>query len=338
VRQEQVTLFREAIAGTCLGAGEIEFRSVTPDREDLDKSRWLGSRIESNWQGNTEVVNEMLPQLVPAGAELLDWELDPAGCLGWLQVYVGCYVDPSGKEGRYLLFNPGKDDQPLEEFTRVFEEMLREQKTPPLYFPENELKTADVFWEGLGAVLEPESIKERIVSLEEHINESIAVQQKIDAAVAQALTAKHLPDDSTLSLGDKEAELEVYLSAGKAAAKLNDVARGVLAYREVVNCLLAVIGLSGGNPVSVNNVGEILKRAGDSSFRARMEHRDIERLQRHWQNCEHLSDVFKREREGGGVHFWEWWEREFGNIEELALRLTNVSDEEESKMRPEFDA
>jgi hypothetical protein len=338
VRLEQATLFREAIAGTCLGVGEIEFNPVTPNSEDVDVSRWLGSRTETNWQGNTEVVNEMLPQLVPAGAELLNSELDLAGRLDWLQIYVGCYVDPSGKEGRYLLFNPGKDDQPLEELTSIFEEMLREQKVPPLYYPDDEMKTAYVFWEGMGAVLEPESLKERIVSLEEHINESIAVQQKKDEAVRRVIPAKALPDDSTLTLGDKKAELKVYLSAGKAAAKLNDAARGVLAYREAVNSLLMVVGLSDGHPVLVNDPGEILRYVADSSFRAPMEPTDMERLHQHWENCEHLLDVFRRERQGGSAPFWEWLEKKLDDVEELALRIANVSGEEEIKRQPEFDS
>jgi hypothetical protein len=108
--QKESTLLRDGTFGNWLNYGDVAFdETVIPTVEDA-RYRWLASSTTGT--SNDEDASLYALTLVEE-KEGADYELEAAGTLGWVSLWLGCYQPLTGSGGRYLLFNPGNEDAPL---------------------------------------------------------------------------------------------------------------------------------------------------------------------------------------------------------------------------------
>ena len=159
--QKSCTTLRDAVFNTWLSYGDLAFHiTEIPDTAD-GPQRWLDAAVssENKDRGAMQHALELLPD-----SEIVEAHFESEGALQWVSLWLGCYQPSSGGRGRYMLFNPAREDAPLSALTNQLESSLRSSKLPPLYFPDGKLQTSNVFWNALASRVVLEKTSELIAS------------------------------------------------------------------------------------------------------------------------------------------------------------------------------
>src|SRR5580704_11686788 len=86
-------------------------------------------------------------------------QFDELGELQWIRLNLACNQSESHQSGRFLLFNPENDDQPL----------LSRDGRVKTYFPDDPLGTARAFWNSLAARAKTAHAEDEISQKREHV-------------------------------------------------------------------------------------------------------------------------------------------------------------------------
>jgi hypothetical protein len=96
-------------------------------------------------------------------------QFDELGELQWIRLNLACNQSESHQSGRFLLFNPENDDQPLADLSKDFEQLLSRDGRVKTYFPDDPLGTARAFWNSLAARAKTAHAEDEISQKREHV-------------------------------------------------------------------------------------------------------------------------------------------------------------------------
>ena len=140
--QQSMSLLRDSLFGEWLSFGTSPFE--TSSSPDILKGlyRWIAPELSAD----TDDVRAATKALEETQIrEILDSNFATSGVLEWATVWVAVYQPEFGPGGRYLLFNPVREDEPLASLSRSFEDLLRD-RTPQMYFRDDESSTSTDDW------------------------------------------------------------------------------------------------------------------------------------------------------------------------------------------------
>jgi hypothetical protein len=220
----EVVLLRDAVFGQWIDFGEHRFRCVPLGPQLESPARWLGPQVPSSAASDVQDTVRHVIGLQPAGEEILAKHFDD-GELQWVRLYLGCYQPQSRKSGRFLLFNPEHDDQPLPGLSGDFERMLGCGGTVTAYFQDDSTRA---FWTAMAGRLKAAQAQDEIATRRVHVDD-------LHKALVAAENAR-ANRPRTFSELQKEFSRQLAASGDKLASGSLDDA--LSAYRSAVEALV----------------------------------------------------------------------------------------------------
>jgi hypothetical protein len=168
------SLIRDAIFDSWLSYGDVSFSRTAAPTEDDGAHAWLEAEAD-----RTTAVDKAGPYALTLVNEpnVESFEVSAEGVKEWVTLWLGCYQPSEGSSGRFLLFNPSCEDSPLSELSVSFEELLRGERLS-LYFGDDTISTASLFWQSLSNRLAAE---QKIEELKIGRDALVAAQAKLEA-------------------------------------------------------------------------------------------------------------------------------------------------------------
>jgi hypothetical protein len=218
-------LVRDSVFGQWIDFGEHRFRCRPLDKEVESPARWLGSYLSPKVQGAEDAVHEAIC-MQSNDHELAAHQFDELGELQWIRLNLACYQSESHQSGRFLLFNPENDDQPLADLSKDFEQLLSRDGRAKTYFPDDPLGTAKAFWNSLAARTKTADAEDEISKKREHVGK-----------LKQALTAVEETTKENVASKSRRPLLELIL-ASSAALKSGALNEAVAEFRSAIESLV----------------------------------------------------------------------------------------------------
>lgn len=258
---EERDLLRDGLFGFWLTHGDTRFRVTEAPNSERSPSRWLGTLV------NPEIATEDLQDtcqraLDTFGPDVEIHSYDEPQSLGlaWVLVRLLYFQSEDRKTGRVLLVNPESENQPLDDLSYQFEQMLR-NRSVPLYFPDDALGTASAFWDSLKQPMVGYSVRENLALVENDLKET---RQELDVL----MVGRGKSEQSALAekLFRENLALEQRISSGEALIAVDDAVTALLNW---LNCRLP-------SPTNVKTQSGLLNYLRDGKALAKDQH---ERLQ-----------------------------------------------------------
>jgi hypothetical protein len=200
--QQSMSLLRDSLFGEWLSFGATPFE--TSSLPDVMKGayRWLSPEVSADID-DVSVSTRALEETQVR--EILDSNFATAGVLEWATVWVAVYQPEFGAGGRYLLFNPVREDEPLTSLSRSFEDLLRD-RAPQMYFKDDQSSTSTDVWDRFASRIRAIEKQREIASGEVFLEQA---NEKVEA-LSQELPAMGLndPPDTLDAAKSSLAEIE----------------------------------------------------------------------------------------------------------------------------------
>jgi hypothetical protein len=223
---KEISLIRDAVFGQWIDHGEHRFRCLPLAQRIESPAKWLGAQVSSSATTDVQDTVQYAIDLQPRDEEIVSSDFGSSGDLHWIRLYLGCYQQESRQSGRFLLFNPESDDQPLPGLSADFERLLRAGGSIASYFPDDSLGTTKAFWTAMACRLKAVAAHEEISNQNARLHD--LHKALIDAQTARANRPKALPElqrefleaatasSENLAAGDMNSAVTGYYSALKA--------------------------------------------------------------------------------------------------------------------------
>lgn len=161
--------------------------------------------------------------------DIESFEVSPEGKKEWVTLWLGCYQPPNGSGGRFLLFNPACEDSPLLDMSVSFEQDLVSERIQ-LYFQDDVVSTASLFWQGLSGRLAAErKTEELLIGLNTLVEAEAKLDEAADPADSDELNAAlgetHVTEDSEELLSLRKFKVEMEQRNAKLSAELGAIPR-----------------------------------------------------------------------------------------------------------------
>lgn len=199
--QQLTSLLRDALFGEWLSFGATPFESIpTPDMVK-GAYRWLAPEVSADVVDDGASTKGLEETQV---REIVESNFSTVGVLEWAAISVAVYQPEFGAGGRYLLFNPVREDEPLTSLSISFENLLL-QRSPQMYFRDDQALTSTDVWDRFASRI-------RVVEKQKEIEADELLLQKADETIyeySRALPQKVI--DFTRETGDGQsssAEIE----------------------------------------------------------------------------------------------------------------------------------
>lgn len=173
--EKELALLRDATFGNWLSYGDVAFdETAIPTSED-GRYRWLAPSM-AGMSKDEDAASYALT--LAEEKEVAEYELQAAGTLGWVSLWLGCYQPLTGSGGRYLLFNPGNEDAPLLDLSIAFEQELGRSPIK-MYFPDDSLRTSAAFWQAIASRTSAERKREELETQRSYLSELSIRAEKV---------------------------------------------------------------------------------------------------------------------------------------------------------------
>lgn len=226
VTDREVFLVRDAVFGQWIDFGERRFRCRPLDKEVESPARWLGSNVSPKVEGAEDAVHDAI-LMQSNDQEVAANQFDELGELQWIRLNLACYQSESHQSGRFLLFNPENDDQPLADLSKDFEQLLSRDGRVKTYFPDDPLGTAKAFWNSLAARAKTAYAQEEISKKREHVGK-----------LRKALTSVETTTLKSESAASKHRPLLELILASSSALNSGALNEAVAAFQSAIESLL----------------------------------------------------------------------------------------------------
>lgn len=227
VADREVFLVRDAVFGQWIDMGERRFRCRPLEKELESPARWLGSHVSSKAKDAEDAVQDAI-RMQSNDQEVAANQFDELGELQWIRLNLACYQSGSHQSGRFLLFNPENDDQPLADLSNNFEQLLGRDGGVKTYFPDDPLGTATAFWNSLAARAKTVYAEDEISKKREHVGK---LKQALTAVEKTTVKSEGAPGKSRRPLS----EMVLASNAALKSGALND---SVAAFRSAIESLI----------------------------------------------------------------------------------------------------
>lgn len=141
--QQSTSLLRDALFGEWLSVGATPFESISTPDIVKGAYRWLAPEVSADVVDDGASAKGLEEAQVK---EIVESNFSAVGVLEWVTIWVAVYQPEFGAGGRYLLFNPAREDEPLTSLSTSFENLLL-QRSPQMYFRDDEALTSTDVWD-----------------------------------------------------------------------------------------------------------------------------------------------------------------------------------------------
>lgn len=199
--QQSTSLLRDALFGEWLSFGATPFESISTPDIVKGAYRWLAPEVSADVVDDGASTKGLEETQV---REIAESNFSAVGALEWVTIWVAVYQPEFGAGGRYLLFNPAREDEPLTSLSTSFENLLL-QRSPQMYFKDDQALTSADVWDRFASRI-------RVVDKQKEIEADELLLQKADETIYEYSRA--LPQNSidlTSETGDAQsssAEIE----------------------------------------------------------------------------------------------------------------------------------
>jgi len=208
--QQSVSLLRDALFGEWLSFGNIPFE-MNPS-PDIGKGayRWIGPAVSADIVDDGISEKGLAETLVK---EVIDSRFSVTGALEWATLWIGVYQPESGAGGRYLLFNPECEDEPLDSLSKAFEDLLL-RDIPEMYFKDDQPQTSADVWNRLASRIRVGKRQEEIASDEVSLREASEQIEDLSSELREPSSESRTAGASkTTSSSEEIADLKARLVA-----------------------------------------------------------------------------------------------------------------------------
>ncbi len=169
---EERDLLRDGLFGFWISHGDTRFKLIDNPTQEMSPSRLLGTLKTPNIDTSelSDVCRSALSTF-DADVEIHSYEPPKATGLVWVALRLLLFQSDDKKAGRVLLLNPEQGDQPLDDLSFQFEQLLRKGSIPT-YFSDDSLGTGASFWTSLRMPLMGFEIREHLSVIENELCET----------------------------------------------------------------------------------------------------------------------------------------------------------------------
>jgi hypothetical protein len=207
---QSMSLLRDSLFGEWLSFGATPFETFSSPDVMKGAYRWLAPEVSADFDdvsASTRALEETQVR------EIIDSNFATVGVLEWATVWVAVYQPEFGAGGRYLLFNPAREDEPLTSLSSSFEDLLRD-RVPQMYFRDDQSSTSSDVWERFASRVRAADEEREIATGELFLEQA---NEKVEA-FSRELPALHIDDppatlDEAKSSSDEIEDLKFRLYA-----------------------------------------------------------------------------------------------------------------------------